>query len=445
LGESALKYQVFLLKEVLESFRRLRAFNKKLSFISPFTILFYNWSDVARFEDMKPKPAMEQMKISYQPVLLSWELWTRQVYAGSTIRPTAHIVNDSEDGLDLVNSSLIYELSGIDGSRILLREINIPTVPYYEVHSVPIELEIPSDLPTGDYVLRGRVLEEGKEISSNQVDLFIAAKHWGTFVSHSERDILLYDTVGKTRDALKTLNIPFVAVQSVDAIKPTATLIIGEESWDTHLNDSTDTLSRFVQRGGRVLSLRQDTSNFQTSWIHVDIACLSATPLSQKYPHRERPYGLGSHINPLRPEHPVFDGLERARFSLWSDYTGWDQSKQAFPKVFPVTAGFQLLDQNLLSRTAILANYEISLRGVALCEVFNGDGSVILSAFDLIDRIGLDPAADKFLGNLVRYSVTVGDHNLLVDDTHQVGSNPFAAGDTVTLYLDPEMVRMLGE
>jgi len=51
----------------------------------------------------------------------------------------------------------------------------------------------------------------------------------------------------------------------------------------------------------------------------------------------------------------------------------------------------------------------------------------------------------EFLGNLVRYSVTVGDHTLLVDDTHQVGSNPFAAGDAVALYLDPEMVRMLGE
>jgi hypothetical protein len=87
--------------------------------------------------------------------------------------------------------------------------------------------------------------------------------------------------------------------------------------------------------------------------------------------------------------------------ALWSDYTGWDEAKPGFPQVYPVTAGFKLQRAESLARTAILADYDRGLEGVALCEMFDGAGSVILSGFDLVNRAGLDPAADRLLANLV--------------------------------------------
>jgi beta-galactosidase len=81
-GEDALRYQSFIVKQATESFRRLRPLNPRLSGIMPFTILFENWSGITSFDQMKGKPAMQQLATSYQPVLLSWELWTPQVYAG---------------------------------------------------------------------------------------------------------------------------------------------------------------------------------------------------------------------------------------------------------------------------------------------------------------------------------------------------------------------------
>src|SRR5205807_1421547 len=68
--EDALNYQSFMVKQATESFRRLRPINSRLSGIMPFTILFYNWSGIQSFEQMMAKPAMDQMAISYQPVLL---------------------------------------------------------------------------------------------------------------------------------------------------------------------------------------------------------------------------------------------------------------------------------------------------------------------------------------------------------------------------------------
>ncbi len=49
----------------------------------------------------------------------------------------------------------------------------------------------------------------------------------------------------------------------------------------------------------------------------------------------------------------------------------------------------------------------------------------------------------EFLGSLVRYTVTVGGHALLVEDSHQAGHGAYDTGEEVALYLDTEQVRLL--
>ncbi len=49
----------------------------------------------------------------------------------------------------------------------------------------------------------------------------------------------------------------------------------------------------------------------------------------------------------------------------------------------------------------------------------------------------------EFLGSLIRYSVRVGQHALVVDDTHQVGQSTFEVGESVVLGLETKQVRIL--
>jgi iron(III) transport system ATP-binding protein len=49
----------------------------------------------------------------------------------------------------------------------------------------------------------------------------------------------------------------------------------------------------------------------------------------------------------------------------------------------------------------------------------------------------------EFLGNIIRYAVSVGEHSLLVDDVHQTGHGAFDVGADVALYLSPDQVRLL--
>jgi iron(III) transport system ATP-binding protein len=49
----------------------------------------------------------------------------------------------------------------------------------------------------------------------------------------------------------------------------------------------------------------------------------------------------------------------------------------------------------------------------------------------------------EFLGALLRYSVRVGEHTLVVDDAHQSGRELFDLEERVSLHLDRDQVRVL--
>jgi hypothetical protein len=60
----------------------------------------------------------------------------------------------------------------------------------------------------------------------------------------------------------------------------------------------------------------------------------------------------------------------------------------------------------------VIANYDHGLEGVALAELFDGNGSALVSGFDLVSRSGSDPVADRMLGNLVRYMASRDAHQV---------------------------------
>jgi hypothetical protein len=207
-------------------------------------------------------------------------------------------------------------------------------------------------------------------------------------------------------------------------------LVIGDGAWDKALGAQKQQLLRFVREGGRVLCFGPVDGAFEGDWLPADVTALASSPNDTTYPPRTRPFREQMNVNPERPDHPAFRGLDRHRLSLWSDYSGWDETKPGFPQVYPVTAGFKLQKPEALARTAILADYDRGLEGIALCEMFDGGGSVILSGFDLVNRAGLDPAADRLLANLVAYRASKDNHSVhpLIEQPILWGNYPTERG-----------------
>ncbi len=397
--KEAQAYQAFMNKQACELWRRLRAVNPRMSGLMPFTITFHNWRGIKSFDEMKPTAAAMQFGVSYQPVLLSWELWQTQAYAGSKLRPRVHVVNDAEDFSDLTDATVQWELRGTSVNG----KVELPKIAYYGTWSSPIELNLPTDLQTGECVLLGRIEKDGKTISSNKQSIFIAGGEWKKPPATKRRIIKPSDDWSDPANSL---------------------LIIEEGSWHDSLKPK---VKPFIAAGGRVLCFAQSHDKFDPSWLPAQIAMCSASVNSPDYMTPHRPAADGMNINPLWSDHPVFAGIDRDRLKMWSDPTDWDESKPGFPSIYPVEHGFELTRPDDLANVAILADYDVGLSGTALCEMFDGDGSVMICGFGIAKRVGVDPVADRLLANMIEYMASDTPHT-----RHPLIEKPIRWGEFAT-------------
>ena len=285
----------------------------------------------------------------------------------------------------------------------------------------------------------GQVLENNQVISRNDYQFFVAGQDW----KRQDKElapvttVMLYDSAGETVAAFQKLGIPYAPIKDFSSLKTEQALIIGANSVDEKLIGQNEKLAHFVKDGGRILYLSQSEKMIGKFWPTQ--STLGVEMNSTQMAVAEE----GMYINPERPNHPVFRGLDRSHFRMWSDYTQWTQSQSGRPKLLPVVFGLRFsadermetgldLDtgkpwdltyafggRQALQKTAVLADYGRGLSSIALCEIFEGNGSAILSAFDLVSRAGLDPVADRLLRNLVLYAANAQPHDRypLIEDT----------------------------
>lgn len=405
-GEAALKYQANVLKNVTEMFRRFRCQNPRLAGVMPFTILFHHWDGINSFAEMVPKPVAYQYGVSYQPVLLSWEIWQMNVYAGSDFQCVVHVVNDDDQAHDLENAKIVWSLEDKNRMPIVSGEIELPRIPYYDTYRNKMNVTLPESLLTGNYTLRGTIMQNEKIVSSNTAELFIADKAWRKRAD-TRRVIQLLDSVGDTKRALQVSGIPFQMIESLEGLNPDDVLLIAEFALNKRVGLQNDLLKlkQFAERGGRIVCLRQNFNECDMSWIPVPVTWLKSSNNAPAYLPPDYSFMDGMNINLEKRDHSLFDGLYQEQFTLWSDYTDYDESKQGFPSVYPVTNGYLMSDADL-SQVSILANYSRNLSATALSEIKCANGSILLCGFDLVSRIGLDPVADRLFVNMINYAAS---------------------------------------
>ena len=404
-------HQAFTFRQATETFRQLRSINPKLSGVFPFTILFYNWNTITQFSDMNPKPVTDQVKISYQPVLLSWECWTPNVNAGTSFTAIAHIINDANDFSDLVNAKLLYQIKDKTDAVVFKDSIQLADIPYYGTGRKELSIALPSSMVTGDYKLSGQVIQGGKMVSQNFYELFVADKNFAV-PALAPASILLYDKNGATEKSFLSTGIKFTKLSSFENIAPNSCIVIGENAADKNVGSSFAAIKKYMADGGRVLCLRQDSVHFENvnplllspvanHNIDIDDPVYPVSPLSPRN---------GYYINPERPDHPIFNGIGRENLRVWNDYTNWDETKKGLPAITPVTDGFTFKSGEDVANTAILGNYSYGLQAIALAEQFQQQGSILLCGLDIARRTTIDPVAKKMLLNLVNYTSTHEGH-----------------------------------
>ena len=73
----------------------------------------------------------------------------------------AHVVNDDDYGNGLSNARLHWWIEH-EGKKVISGENEFPFVPYYGTDKLPLTINIPQNLPTGDYLLKERFIPKTK-------------------------------------------------------------------------------------------------------------------------------------------------------------------------------------------------------------------------------------------------------------------------------------------
>jgi hypothetical protein len=273
-------------------------------------------------------------------------------------------------------------------------------------------------------VLTGVIVHGSDTLSRNRTSLYVgqrAAPGLGTLA----RRIAIYDPSGTSRKALSALGATSRIVTDVTTLAPQRDLLVlGADSWNADLARDIPVLQKFLAAGGRMLVLHQDPKKFDGTWLPAPIK-LKGSELDHAlvFPG-DRPFRNGMAVNPERPEHPALRGIDRDRLFLWSDFTNWNETTPGFPQVYPVTRGFVLTEPATFGKAAVIANYDHGLEGIGLAELFDGAGSAMVTGFDLVNRSGKDPIADRMLANLLRYMADDQPHAAT-----QLVTNKIAWGD----------------
>ncbi|MCK5172921.1 MAG: hypothetical protein KAR47_05985, partial [Planctomycetes bacterium] len=163
-------------KELLEMFRRDEHDRTCGMLIFAFETWFYNPHSSAEVSPMKTAKCL---KMAYQPVLASAELWGRHFYAGSNIDTDVTLINDSEDLAALENAKVVCEIV-YENDILATKTITFKTLDYYDTAKQKLSFKIPAKLPKPriDAKLVLRVNSQGKQVSKNQYDITIAQKDW---------------------------------------------------------------------------------------------------------------------------------------------------------------------------------------------------------------------------------------------------------------------------
>lgn len=388
--EHALWYQADLAKTVAEWMRLGRGLYEKpnLAGTMPRTPIFFQGrsrEDLVRLDQMRPKPIVDALALAYQPVLVSLGTYNRpHVYAGETVETDLWLVNDKDDASDVPAGEIIVSIETPNGAGpVPVAKVPSPALPYYAAQPARVKFTVPADVKTGFYRLAARLSVEGREISRNDTEIFVAQKEWTKPATAPQRAIRLCDASGETAKALSSLGFNAKLWKPADDLpSPDSLLVIGDKAWTGDLDAKKAELRKFVQAGGRVLLLLQDSPKQGGAYV------FDWLPVQLKTRQED-----GDMLNPQRPYSPALDEITRRHLRHIT-------AQRSFP-AYPMET---------LDHVSVILSYRSGLAEAGLVEVFDGKGTVLLNGLDLVGRVHDDPVAARLLSNLVTYGASMDDH-----------------------------------
>jgi hypothetical protein len=387
--QAFLEVNSFITGEVAESIRRT---GDKMAGVLHFALLTW-FRNVYDAKNIEPYPTYYAMKRAMQPVLVSAEIWGRNLYAGEKLPTKICVVNDRENGTDVGETKLYWELVTESGERLVSGTELIPAVKHATRQWITPKIVIPENLPAPKLAtkLRLKLTENGVAISENEYKLNIAQKSWSAVPVNPAKKIALVDFSGLNK-ALDFTNVKYTVYNNLTAAmasKADLYILSGVDSTKFTLTEIAQ-LRNMIDKGAKVMLTNSPEltkklyPEYITGWI---------VPSE------------GDIVNMEVPESPVFDGIG------YFDIRYFNNNKTDIPTVcnaaFSINRHANVLE--LANQTKIhgyingemqqRSDYVKSIKGFSILRINQG-GSAIVSGMQL-EKATTDPIAGRLLVNMI--------------------------------------------
>jgi len=388
-----LKSQAFITGELAETLRRT---NDQAAGIMHFAYMTW-FRQCYDIDNIAPWPAYYAMQRAMQPILVSAELWGRNIYAGDTIATRIYVVNDSEDGRDLNSLNLTWRIVDGSGNVIASDSEKFPSVSYYGRKYIEPVIVVPDNI--GNSKIYGKLelslTENGKEISANSYDLIFAGREWSS--NRNGKSVKLFVVANDSTHTVATLEklgydvVDCANINEMLNQKNMAQICVLAGNIELSDNDVA-LLRNYQKQGGRLLTLNAKEASksiypeYISDWIiptEGDIVVME------------------------RSDSPVFDGLDPL------DLRYFNNGKREMPKACNAVikairhenlkelASHMRIHAYIDGRKAEnrMAKIE-AMRGLTLLEITDGSGRGIVSTMST-EKADTDPIAGRLLSNLI--------------------------------------------
>ncbi|VGO21988.1 glycoside hydrolase family 2 protein [Pontiella sulfatireligans] len=375
-----------LTKELVEMMRRVEHFQTCGLSVFAFHTWFYNNHEANK---VAPMQTADRLRLAYEPVLASAELWGRHFYAGDTLATAVTLVNDSEGFASLENAKVIAQVVGDDGRVLASKEINYGSVDYYDAVKKPLEIRVPEKLGEArvDGKLVLRVFDGKKQLSKNEYEVILAERDWSFVKANRTVKRVVLGSDAKAQALLKRYGDEFQTVKSVAGIgKSKAVLVV----CDAASVPDYKQIKTFVEQGGNALLLNNGQA------------------VADLFPEQVKTYTPYRHeiVTMNRKSHPVFDGLEPLDVAWFSDET-------EVPYAATGRFGLDRLNNNVTAVAETLQWHGYikgegrnekyrKIGGSPMFELNLGKGTVFVSELRT-DAIEFDPIDGRVIANILNY------------------------------------------
>ena len=386
-----LKVQSFITGELAETLRRT---NEQVSGIMHFAYMTW-FRQCYNYKNIQPYPTYYAMQRAMQPVLVSAELWGRNLYAGEKLHTRIYVVNDSEDGRDLLPMALNWSIVDEKGKILASGTEQFPAVEYYGRKYIEPAIVMPSVLPSDkmNVKLKLVLVENGQTLSQNEYDLILANKRWNIAKVSENKKIVLLDK-DNTSAVLDFLQVKYQKASSVKElvqIKRKADLCI--ISGLKECTDDEKTLLRtYQQKGGKLLLLNSKEIAKKVYPEHITGWIIPTE---------------GDIVVMERDDAPVFDGIGVLDLRYFNNNT----------REIPLACHATLKANRNENVTELAGQMKIhayidggkpedriqkieSMRGLTLLQIKDGKGTATVSTL-CTEKADTDPIAGKLLVNMI--------------------------------------------